>query len=312
MHFDYILIILCLLFHWHISFFFLFPILLSFFLSLSLSFFGQLATLLSTCPHLPLVVCLLPHSVSPSLSHRSLSLALLSPSKFGSVFVSLSRIYQVPKFSRYKFCSLCVSLACAHLAARSWSLSWSWSSTAEAGAGAGHASFALKTFDISLKFMDVCDFGASRANARGNFAQIAMANGKDEDEKKKKKTWLYYFIVVLAGNESWELYGKHSYFCGFALSMQKFGAQISWSRLQPATEVELFLCICRTAITLPPFAAPFCSTRIRHRGHGLVAQIRQSMKRCACNCCKVHFKFLQMSSATAKQGVWKVRFPDIT
>lgn len=216
----------------------------------------------------------------------------------------------MPKFSRYKFCSLCVSLACAHLAARSWSRSWS--STAEARAGAGHASFALKTFDISLKFMDVCDFGASRANARGNFAQIAMANGKDEDEKEKKKTWLYYFIVVLAGNESWELYGKHSYFCGFALSMQKFGAQISWSRLQPATEVELFLCICRTAITLPPFAAPFCSTRIRHGGHGLVAQIRQSMKRCTCNCCKVHFKFLQMSRATARQGVWKVRFPDIT
>lgn len=39
-----------------------------------------------------------------------------------------------------------------------------------AGAGAqaeaGFARFASKTFDISLKFMDVCDFGASQANAR--------------------------------------------------------------------------------------------------------------------------------------------------
>lgn len=80
---------------------------------------------------------------------------------------------------------------------RSSRRSRSWSCTAEAragaGAGAGHASFALKTFDISLKFMDVCDFGASRANARGNFVQIAMANGKDEDEKGRKKNLIILF-----------------------------------------------------------------------------------------------------------------------
>lgn len=37
---------------------------------------------------------------------------------------------------------------------------------AEAQAEARLARFASKTFDISLKFMDICDFGASQANAR--------------------------------------------------------------------------------------------------------------------------------------------------
>lgn len=42
---------------------------------------------------------------------------------------------------------------------------------AVAQAEAGFARFASKTFDISLKFMDVCDFGASQAK-RAQIARI--------------------------------------------------------------------------------------------------------------------------------------------